>query len=139
MSLPRITALVPEGEHFDATALNEGIWFTESHVNNIEAALEVSETNAAAQADQITTLTNQVTEANTARDTVVNDLATANATIESLNQQITTLKGSAAQSFTNTVREGADNVAGANSGNKISSVTAEANKLRVAMGKAPIK
>lgn len=137
--MTRITALVPEGEHFDATALNEGIWFTEGHVNAIEAALEASETSAAEQTEQITSLTNQVTEANTARTAAETNLATANATIESLNEKIAKLSKSPASAITGTVKEGADQITGNNTGKKISATTKLMNEKRAAAGLPPIQ
>lgn len=64
--MKRISALVPDGEHFDATALNEGIWLTVGHVNNIENALETHEASAIQLTTERDTLQQQLTEAQTA-------------------------------------------------------------------------
>lgn len=48
MKYPQIAALVPEGEHFDESALiNEGGFITLEHLNSINNALAAQETIAA--------------------------------------------------------------------------------------------
>ena len=42
MKYSKIVALVPGTEHFDEAVVNEGVWLTASHLNNIEAALTTS-------------------------------------------------------------------------------------------------
>lgn len=70
MKYPKITALVPEAEHFDeaVATVNEGIYLTAAHFDNIEAALASSEQSIA--------------EANTARQTAEDALATAQASLQ---------------------------------------------------------
>ena len=70
MKYPQIESLVPETEHFDLSAINEGVYLTVGHINNIEESLQTS---------------------STAVEAVQNNLATANNTIEELNQSISTL------------------------------------------------
>jgi uncharacterized membrane protein len=45
MKYPKITALVPEKEHFDSSVIGEGVWMTVGHVDSIESALEVQQTS----------------------------------------------------------------------------------------------
>ena len=40
MKYPKIVAQVPAGEHFDDSAVNEGVWLTVAHLNNIEGAFD---------------------------------------------------------------------------------------------------
>jgi chromosome segregation ATPase len=97
MKFPKISAAVPQGEHFDESAVNEGVWLSENHLNSIENALSVSEKNAAEVATSletanasINTLTEQlatekenvtkVTTEKEASDKKITDLATEHAT-----------------------------------------------------------
>jgi chromosome segregation ATPase len=70
MKYPQIESLVPEKEHFDLSAINEGVYLTVGHVTNIEESLQTS---------------------STAVEAVQSNLAEANNTIEDLNQSISTL------------------------------------------------
>lgn len=38
MEYKHILSLVPQGEDFDASAINEGVWLSTGHLNNIENA-----------------------------------------------------------------------------------------------------
>lgn len=71
MKFQKISAAVPQGEHFDESAVNEGVWMSETHLTSIENALTVAETATA-----------QVTAS----------LETANASIENLNTELATEK-----------------------------------------------
>ena len=62
MEYPRITALVPNGEHFDSTAVNEGIWLTTGHFSAIEIALEASINCAASLTSERDNLQQQLTQ-----------------------------------------------------------------------------
>ena len=35
MKFPKISSLVPNGEPFEETAVNEGTWMSETHLNGI--------------------------------------------------------------------------------------------------------
>ena len=39
MEYTNIVSLVPEGEHFDASAINEGVWISQAHLDAIETKL----------------------------------------------------------------------------------------------------
>lgn len=56
MKYSKILALVPLGEHFDESAVNEGVWLTVGHLNIIEVALNSNEGTAA----EIETMTGKI-------------------------------------------------------------------------------
>lgn len=138
MKYPKITALVPEGEHFDeaVATVNEGIYLTASHFEGIEAAL--------ATADQA------IADANTERQTALDALTVAQAELESAqanvtasaealataNARIAELEG-AAGSFSETGKSGEEKPAG-EAEHFVHPVTAEANRLRALQGLPPI-
>lgn len=104
MELTNVIAAVPEGEHFDATAVNEGIWVSQTHMAAIESKLaenagkvsgleEQIRKDAAKHSEDIQAIGSQLA---TAQETI-----TANAqTIADLQAEIATLKASAAADFT---------------------------------------
>lgn len=65
MKYPQLHSLVPEGEFFDESAINEGVFLSVGHVNSIEQTL---------------------LNAGTAVESVQNKLETANATISTLEE-----------------------------------------------------
>lgn len=91
MEYTQITSLVPEGENFDSTAVNEGVIVSEGHLQSIETRLSENATAINGHATAVQELNNQITEANTARDTAVNNLTTANQTIATKDEEITKL------------------------------------------------
>ena len=97
-----MTALVPDGEYFDSTALNEGIWLTAGHVNAIEQALEGNAGTITQLTGERDTARQELAAANTAATQATNDLATANSTITAQQAEIATLKKGPASAFTNT-------------------------------------
>lgn len=106
MEYTNIIAAVPAGEHFDASAVNEGVWMSVAHLNSIEAVMATFNTQLDDQALQA----QQAVEAN---GTLTDALNTANATIEernaeiaSLQQQIADLKAAPAAPITQTTKEG---------------------------------
>lgn len=60
MKFPKISAVVPQGEHFDESAVNEGVWLSENHLNAVENALSVAETATAAAASSLETANTSV-------------------------------------------------------------------------------
>lgn len=92
MNYPRITALVPQGEHFDSTALNEGIWLTTGHFSAIEIALETVNGSVATLATERDNLQQQLTQAATQ----------AHQQIAGLQNEIATLKKGPAGEFSQT-------------------------------------
>lgn len=90
MKYPNLNALVPEGEHFDESAINEGVYLTVAHINAIEQSLSPEPLNQLQQQldaanQKVTDLQNQLQQA-PAADTVAN-----------LNQQIQDLKNQISQ------------------------------------------
>lgn len=110
-----ITALVPTGEHFDATAINEGVYFTEAHCVAIEAALQTAATNATATQQLLQDATAALTAA---KEQHVAELATLQAvadgvaekdtTIATLQAEIATLKQKPAGAFVEPGKGGDD-------------------------------
>lgn len=73
MEYPKLNSLVPQGEHFDESAINgEGVWLSTGHVNAIENFL--------------------------ASDEVAKELETANTTIGTLNTKVSDLETAATKS-----------------------------------------
>src|SRR5688500_1860631 len=108
MELTRIIALVPENEHFDATALNEGIWLTVGHVSNIENALSTQAASQAEVTSQRDNIQQQLTDAQAASQTATvthqQEIAQRDQQIATLNAEIANLKKSPAGEFQNTNR-----------------------------------
>lgn len=128
MEFNNLVALVPQGEHFDQSAIiNEGVFLSLGHVNNIEAALGASaEAIAAAQAN-VDASQLLVSEANEALNNANVTIGERDATIAELNQQIATLKAAPAAPITTTAKE-KDEVEGKQVVE--SDITKEANRLR---------
>jgi chromosome segregation ATPase len=83
MKFPKVTGLVPEGEHFDESAIvNEGGFLSIAHLNAIENALVDTEGLEQANAS-IVELTNE-------RDSAVQELATATDNLTTAQETITT-------------------------------------------------
>lgn len=112
MEYTNIIAAVPEGEHFDAAAVNEGVWMSQGHLQSIENVL-------AANAGRVANLENQIsTDATKHADdlqAVNGQLATAKETITAheqtiadLQAEVATLKQSAAGQFSQTSKPGDD-------------------------------
>lgn len=106
MNYPRITALVPQGEYFDSTALNEGIWLTTGHFNAIENALESGNGSVATLTTERDNLQQQLTQARqdaqTAATQAQNNLQTRDQQISNLQTEIANLKKGPASDFTQT-------------------------------------
>lgn len=106
MEYPRITALVPNGEHFDSSALNEGIWLTSGHVNAIENALEANNGGLTALTTERDNLQQQLTQAQqdaqTAATQAQNNLQARDQQIAGLQTEIANMKKSPAGEFTQT-------------------------------------
>ena len=95
--------MVPEDEHFDASAVGEGVWLSIAHLNNIETAFSghatnVSDAALAAQqaASDINSLTEQLAAAN-------QTIADRDATITAQVAEIATLKAAPAKPAAATV------------------------------------
>jgi hypothetical protein len=107
--MKRISGLVPQGEHFDSSALNgEGIWFTVGHVNNIENELEANAASILEVTGARDALQLQLTEAQQAATTSATqhqqEIATRDQQIETLTAEIANMKKSPAGEFQTTSR-----------------------------------
>lgn len=127
MEYTNITALVPTGEHFDSSAINEGVYLTVAHVNAIEKSLGG---HATALADQAL----QAQQAVAAQQTAEASLATANqtiadrdATIVAKDAEIAKLKAGPAADMKETAKD-KDDLGGKDKA--VDPITAEANRLR---------
>ncbi len=100
MKYPRLNELIPEGEHFDESAVNEGVWLTVTHLNNIEESLSQSTTAIEAVENNLAVANNNISEL----EKTVNDLQKSvndanqtitknNSTIAALQAKITELGG----------------------------------------------
>lgn len=135
MEYPQLSSFVPAGEHFDSTAINEGVYLTVGHVDAIEAALAGKEA-------VVLDLNSRITLAEAATQTAQDALATANATISantiaieerdatiaSRDAEIVKLKAGPAGSMASTERAADD----LNDGGVVveSATTKEAKRLR---------
>ncbi len=128
----KIAALVPEGEHFDATAINEGVYLTTAHIANIEVSLLNQDTVVAE-------MQTQIDAANQQNETDAQTIADRDATIKGKDAQITaleaevaTLKAKPASDFIQTSKEKDEH--GGGDPKPVSEVTKQANEKRKAMG-----
>lgn len=133
MEFNNIIALVPEGEHFDAAAINEGIFLSEGHVIAIENALAGSAQEVATAQDLVNAAQLQVDQANESLQAAQQALADRDATIQQLNEQITALKAAPAGQIQQPVKDG-DEIEAAK---KVfeSEITKEAARLRALRSK----
>jgi chromosome segregation ATPase len=108
MKYPRVKELVPENEHFDESAVNEGVWLSQNHLNNVEESLQESSTAIDAVQSNLDAANNTITELNETISTL-NDTVTANeqtiserdATIAALETRVTELGGQSSGKGTN--------------------------------------
>ena len=120
MEHTQIISLVPEGEYFDASAINEGVYLSVAHLNAIEAQLALSAGNIEAAMEE-------VSAANSAVDAAKQTIDQQAATIAALEEEVKTLKQTPAAPVSATTKEG-DDFAGAPVFE--SAVTKEARRLR---------
>lgn len=128
----KITALVPDGEHFDSSAINEGVYLTEGHVANIEVELK---NNAAAIAQHdatVTDLNGKLNTANQQLETSNQQLTAKDTEITALKNEVAELKKKPAADFTQTSKEKDDH--GGGEVKEVSEVTRQANAKRKEMG-----
>lgn len=126
----QLTALVPEGEHFDASAINEGIYLTEGHLANIETALL---NNAGA----VSAIQQQLDEATSQRDTAQQSVAglnesisTKDARIQELEAQVVELQKKPAGTFSEKKKDEEDHGGGNPDEKYMTSYDREAAQLR---------
>lgn len=136
MEYTKVTSLVPNGEHFDATAINEGVFLTAGHLENIETSLAGQETAVQQMQVQVDEAKQATTAVQTQLDAATATIGTKDTEIAALQQQIATLKKEPAGDFTEKAKDKDEH--GGGERKEVDPVTAEANKKRQAMGKAPI-
>lgn len=105
MEYPNIIAAVPQDEHFDASAVNEGVWMSEAHLGSIETTL-------AANTEAIASIKSQFDSEALARQQAETALAAANDsnaekdnTIAAQAAEIAALKEGPAATITTTTKE----------------------------------
>lgn len=132
MELTNIIAAVPAGEHFDATAVNEGVWMSKGHLESIENVLAVNASRVSELENQISADATRHTEDAQALGA---QLATAQGTITAheqtiadLKAEVATLKNGAASQFSNTSKQ-TDDLHEENAAAAESDTTKEARKL----------
>jgi chromosome segregation ATPase len=91
MEYTQVTALVPEKEHFDATAVNEGVWVSQGHLGAIETRLQQDSTAIAAHATEVEGLGGQIISLNEQVTASATELANANETIAAKDTEIAAL------------------------------------------------
>ena len=92
MEYTHVKALVPEGEPFDSSAVNDGVWLSQTHLANIDKVLGE---NATAVANLNSGLTETETKLNAAVDAhkvTEESLSAANQTIADKDQEIAKLQ-----------------------------------------------
>lgn len=93
MKYNRINDLVPEGEHFDESAVNEGVWISSAHLGNIESALENASTAQEAVQSRLDETGQTVSDLSEQLDTANQTIADRDATIASMQQQLSAIGG----------------------------------------------
>lgn len=126
MEYNQIISLVPEGEHFDASAINEGVWISEAHLGNIESALQDAATNVAAALNEVNAATENLNTANAAVEAATTTIAERDTIIASLQEEIAALKAAPAGSIQQTTKQ----VDAEGSVETESEITREARRLR---------
>lgn len=129
-----IISKVPQGEHFDASAINEGVWLSIAHLNNVEQSLAENADAFKAVADDRDA---QALAAQQANEELIaaNASHAANAeTITALQNEIAELKKGPAGTFTNTTKD-ADDLGGSGKSKFHTSVDDEAARMRAMRNK----
>jgi septal ring factor EnvC (AmiA/AmiB activator) len=92
MEYNRIQSLVPKDEHFDATAVNEGVWVSKAHLDAIENQLGQDQATIESHGPAVQGLTDQITTLTTERDSAKTELQTANDTVAARDSKITEMQ-----------------------------------------------
>ncbi len=104
MEFKHILALVPDDEHFDASAVNEGVWVSTGHLQNIENELATSLAQVLEADQQNQQAIENLNNANTAIETAAALAAEKDQQIAALQAEIETLKAAPAAPITQTVK-----------------------------------
>jgi hypothetical protein len=116
MEYPQIISLVPEGEHFDASAVNEGVWVSAAHLVNVETRITALVSEAALADQRISTEREAAEAAQNSLTAANTSLSTSAARISELEAEVVGLKRSAAKEPETTTAEA--DALGANATNK---------------------
>lgn len=128
MEYTNIIAAVPQGESFDPTAVNEGVWVSQAHLNNIETVMANGAAANATLKTQFDSAVLRAEQAETNVDTSAATIEALNATIAEKDAEIATLKAAAAATVQKTTKENDD--LGDGKATVESEITKEAQKLR---------
>jgi len=133
MEYPQVVSLVPKGEEFDATAVNEGVWVSTAHLANVENTLVANATSIADLNSQVIKTNDERDEANTSLQTAQQTITDRDATIALLKTEIADLKIKPAADPKQTNKE-SDKL---DSGKQVptSEITKEAERLRALKNK----
>jgi len=132
MEFKHIIALVPDGEHFDAAAINEGVWISQGHLVNIESAFATAHTLKGDADNDIEVLNDRITEMEEAATAAASTIQQKDDRIAELEAEVAALKAQPAAPIQATVKENDDL-----EGKKefVSEVTREAERLRAMRSK----
>jgi len=132
MEYTNIINLVPAGEHFDASAVNEGVWVSVAHLNNIENTLVEASIKVDESTEQNRLAIENLEAANLSVQQATAAMEEKDNTIASLQQQIEILKAGPAAAIQQTAKEKDDQP---QAPAFESEVTKEANRLRALRNK----
>jgi len=137
MEYTNVKSLVPANEHFDSSAVGEGVWLSVAHLNAIESRLGLIATDFTRLTGELNTVKGNAQAVQTQLTDATNSLTTANATIQTQSTRILELEKKPAQEITNTVKEGKDEIPGEQVDKKASYMTsadADVKKMRAELG-----
>lgn len=127
MEFNHIISLVPDGEHFDASAVNEGVWVSTGHLQNIETALATAAQEVEAANLNVQQGVEAVNTANAAVEAANALVAEKDQQISSLQAEIESIKAAPAAPITQTIKEKDDKE---EKPVFVSEITREAERLR---------
>lgn len=132
MEFKHIIGLVPDGEHFDAAAINEGVWISQGHLVNIESAFAQVDSLEAQANENIEKLNGRITEMEEAATAAASTIQQKDERIAELEAEVAALKEQPAADLKDTSKQNDDL-----EGKKefVSEVTREAERLRAMRSK----
>lgn len=132
MEFKHIIGLVPDGEHFDASAINEGVWISQGHLVNIESAFAQVDTLEAQANENMEKLNGRITEMEEAATADAATIQQKDARIAELEAEVASLKAQPAADLKDTSKQN-DELEGKKE--FVSEVTREAERLRALRSK----
>lgn len=96
MEYPKLISLVPATEHFDASAIGEGVWLSVGHINAIESAMTISETSLAESAASLEAANGNVQTLTDENATLTSDAVTAKTASDAQGAKIVALEAQVA-------------------------------------------